>query len=180
MFDQHLGSDQMEFSICDGSDVSTRSGKARCSGPCPDRWPQCWLPATRSSRDMSGLAGGTQSGHACPEGLQPTHLSWPYCLFPSPEPSHPSQGPCSPCDRAYPRGCAHSPPRPVAPQRSHPLWKPYELEVGTRPKSEACQGAQQNPSPNPQQVLPALVGRQRMGGAQGSAVLCVRLCWLPA
>lgn len=33
---QHLGSDHMEFSVCDGSDVSTWPGQARCLGLCPD------------------------------------------------------------------------------------------------------------------------------------------------
>lgn len=119
---------------------------------------------------MSGLAGVTQRGHACPGGLHPTHPSWPCGSFSSPEPSHPSQGPCSPCHRAYPRGSAHSPPRPVAPQRSHPLWKPYELEVGTRPKSEACQGAQQNPSPHPSAGPPS-PGREAADG-RGAGQCC--------
>lgn len=119
---------------------------------------------------MSGLAGGMQRGHACPEGLQPTHPSWPCGSFSSPEPSHPSQGPCSLCHKVYPQGCAHSPPRPVAPQRSHPLWKLYELEVGTRPKSEDCQGAQQNPSPQPSAGPPS-PGREAVDG-RGAGQCC--------
>lgn len=119
---------------------------------------------------MSGLAGGDAAWPRVPRGAAAhTPLLALWLVF-RPEPSHPSQGPCSPCHRAYPRGCAHSPPRPVAPQRSHPLWKPYELEVGTRPKSEDCQGAQQNPSPQPSAGAPS-PGREAADG-RGAGQRC--------
>lgn len=140
MSDQHLGSDQMEFSVCDGSDVSTRSGEARCSGQCPDRWPQCWLPATGSTQHTLGsvrvLTAGALCGPPAPPS-PPAHFSaLGHPLLPRPLQSPPEYNP-------LPRPVArHSPASPKGPPKPpSTLETPQEPELGVKshpwPSSEA-------------------------------------------
>lgn len=162
MSDQHLGSDQMEFSVCDGSDVSTRSGEARCSGPFPDRRPQCWLPATRSARDSGARVMGTRRGHACTAGAAAHTHAGPSAgstALAAPSPARPLQPPPQndlPTGMLCPRTCS---PRALRPPKASPL---LETPSSQSSGSEACQGDPGH--------LPALAGTA--GRGPGSAVLC--------
>lgn len=106
MFDQHLGSDQMEFSTCDGSDVSTRPGRRDAgahiptTGPSAGHQPPAALLKHACSEDSARTRARGDGGHwvhppllalwlpslgpdhaVLPEALQPRRgeypLRWP-------------------------------------------------------------------------------------------------------
>ena len=83
MSGQHLGSDQMEFSVCDGSDVSTRPGTAA----------PVLTAGHRAGVSAWGVAGSLR-------GLAWTHVHPPLQAlklpFLNPGPPGPSQGPAAP------------------------------------------------------------------------------------
>ena len=113
MFGQHLVSDQMEFSICDGSDVSTRPGTRDPVLTAGHR-------AGVSAWSVAGSLRGLGWTHMLPL-LQALQLP-----FLSPGPPGPSQGPAAPTiGRVHQGGlglalCPHVPRAggPQAPTRS--------------------------------------------------------------
>lgn len=112
-FDQHLGSDQMEFSVCDGSDVSTRPGAG-----------------------APGLTAGHTAGvstwsiASSLRGLGWTHVHPPLWLpFLSPGLPGPSQGP-APLPWGVPTKKALCPHVPWAHKPPPALETPDELVLG--------------------------------------------------
>lgn len=99
-FDQHLGSDQMEFSVCDGSDISTRPGAGA---------------PVLSAGHTAGVS--TWSVTSSLQGFSWTHVHPPLWLpFLSPGPPGLSQGPAAPAMGHAHQGGPVGPPRPAGPQ----------------------------------------------------------------
>lgn len=133
MSDQHLGSDQMEFSVCDGSDVSTWSGEARCSGLYPDRRPVLAAGPTKH-QGLKGTCGGHSAWPCVHRGAAAHTPAWPSAGSTAPDGSIPRTAPAAPatertCPRGRPAPRPHSP-VPESPKGPTPFRNTKEPELG--------------------------------------------------